>query len=136
MFFYAKGIAGMRYAHRTILARDFLIKVSLFEVSFLGRVIKGIMKFIHPLILSLAVLTLPVAYFRWVYSRNKAGVLHDLPVLPLSICIYFTALYTIFAPWPRYGIPLRPELYLCAMWALTFFTRILGNRWRTSDAYS
>ena len=112
------------------------VKVSLFEVSVLGRMIKGIMKFIHPLILLLALLSLPAIFFRWENFRNKTGILYKLPVLPLSICIYFTALYTIFAPWPRYGIPLRPELYLCAMWALTFFTRILGNRWRTSDAYS
>ena len=112
------------------------VKVSLFEVSFLGRVIKGIMKFIHPLILLLAVLTLPAAYFRWVYSRNKAGVLHDLPVLPLSICIYFTALYTIFAPWPRYSVPLRPELYLCAVWASislmsTFRRTVRAKFWNT-----
>ena len=115
----------MRYAHRTISARDFLIKVSLFEVSFLGRVIKGIMKFIHPLILSLAVLTLPAASFRWVNFRNKIGVLHELPVLPLSICLYFTALYTI----PRYSVPLRPELYLCAVWASIFLTTSFREIW-------
>ena len=111
------------------------VRVSLFEVSLLGRMIKGTMKFIYPLILSLAVLSMPTVFFRWGKSRNEKGALQNLPVLPLSICIYITALYTIFAPWPRYGIPLRPELYLCAVWALTFFTRTLGNRWRTSDAY-
>ena len=132
MFFYAKGVEGMRYAHRTFSARDFLIKVSLFEVSFLGRVIKGIMKFIHPLILSLAVLTLPAAYFRWVNFRNKIGVLHELPILPLSICLYFTALYTIYAPWPRYSVPLRPELYLCAVWASIFLTTSFREMWRQS----
>jgi hypothetical protein len=30
----------------------------------------------------------------------------------LLVLIYFTALYAVFAPWPRYGVPLRPELYL------------------------
>jgi hypothetical protein len=106
------------------------VKVSLFEVSVLGRMIKGIMKSIHPLILLLALLSLPTVFFRWVKSRNRTGHLCNLPVLPLSICIYFTALYTIFAPWPRYSVPLRPELYLCAVWVSVSLISIIGGKWR------
>ena len=107
------------------------VNVSFFEDTIFGLLLKGIMKFVHPLILLLALLSLPAVFFRWVKSRKMTGVLYNLPLLPLSICVYFTGLYIIFAPWPRYSVPLRPELYLCAVWAAIFLTATFRRNWRS-----
>jgi 4-amino-4-deoxy-L-arabinose transferase-like glycosyltransferase len=111
------------------------VEEGLFQVSTVAGSIREIMKFLHPVTLFLAFLCIP-AIFLGKRLWSNGGWICSLPVLPLIICFYFTLIYMVFAPWPRYGIPLRPELYLCAMWALTFFTRTLSNRWRTSDAYA
>jgi hypothetical protein len=111
------------------------VEVSLFQVSAVAGSIREIMKVLHPVTLLLALSSIP-AVFLGKRLWGNGGLARSLPVLPLTICVYFTLIYMVFAPWPRYGVPLRPELYLCAMWALTFFTRILGNRWRTSAAYA
>jgi hypothetical protein len=84
------------------------------------------MKFLHPVTLFLALMSIPAVFLGKRLWGNVEPAL-SLPVPPLTICIYFTLIYMVFAPWPRYGIPLRPELYLCAVWALTFFTRILSQ---------
>jgi hypothetical protein len=34
------------------------------------------------------------------------------------ILIYYTVLYTIFAPWPRYSVPFRPFFYVWAIWSI------------------
>ena len=111
------------------------VEESLFNVSAVGHSIRGIMKFLHPVILSLALFSIPALIIgKRVWGNGWRAC--SLPVFPLTICIYFTIIYMVFAPWPRYGVPLRPELYLCAMWALTFFIRTLSHRWRVGDAYA
>jgi 4-amino-4-deoxy-L-arabinose transferase-like glycosyltransferase len=111
------------------------VEESLFQVTAVAASIREIMKIMHPVMLFLALSSIPAAFLGKRLWGN-GGLACSSPVLPLTICIYFTLIYMVFAPWPRYGIPLRPELYLCAMWALTFFTRILGNRWWANDAYA
>ena len=109
------------------------VEGSLFQVSSIAGNIRRIMKFLHPAILLLALLSIPIV-FAGRRLHGKGGRVYSIPVFPLTICCYFTLIYMVFAPWPRYGIPLRPELFLCAMWVLALFIRILGNRWRTGDA--
>jgi hypothetical protein len=111
------------------------VEKSLFQVSAAAGGIREIMKFLHPVTLFLALSSIP-AIFLGKRSCGNGAPACSLPVLPLTICIYFTLIYMVFAPWPRYGVPLRPELYLCAMWTLTFLKRILGKKWRTGDAYT
>lgn len=105
------------------------VDVSLFQASKFAAGIRSVMKGLHPLILVLALLTLPTVYLER-RRAVKAGDPSFFPFIPLSICVYFTALYMIFAPWPRYGIPLRPELYLCAVWTAFFLLRRLHGRMR------
>ncbi len=100
------------------------VKVSLFKTSAFAVSIRLAMKVLHPFMLFLALLSVPA-----VFNKIRRGVTMDsifcrLPLLPLVICIYFTLIYTVFAPWPRYGIPLRPELYLCSVWGFSFFLRL------------
>ncbi|MFZ5573409.1 MAG: ArnT family glycosyltransferase [Thermodesulfobacteriota bacterium] len=92
------------------------VRVSLFQVSLIAGTIRAGMKLLHPLVLVLALLSLPAVYVQWRQAIPGGDRGIDSPLLPLSVCVYVTLLYMIFAPWPRYSIPVRPELYLCCVW--------------------
>jgi hypothetical protein len=79
---------------------------------------RQLIKLLHPFILVLALVGIAVAGVE-AYSRRKNLKLDQSPIFLFAILVYYTALYTVFAPWPRYSVPLRPELYLCAMWTVS-----------------
>ncbi len=55
-------------------------------------------------------------------SAGTGGLLW--PLLTLTV-FYFLVLHMVGAPFPRYGIPLRPVLYLLAVWVLAMgWTRV------------
>lgn len=95
------------------------VKNSLFVESEIAGGVNRAMKFLHPLLLVSALMSVPMIYLIKKPKRIISNYLRQTPLVPLAICIYFTIIYTIFAPWPRYSIPLRPELYLCAIWTLS-----------------
>ena len=73
---------------------------------------------IHPLF---ALLSLATSVFllrnlaRSGYSiGSNAGIL-----LIAGVLLYFTAIHMVFAPLPRYSIPVHPLLYLCGLYAIT-----------------
>lgn len=108
------------------------VKVSLFQTSGVAAGIRGAMKALHPLLLFLALLTLPAVISKVREGRADDAAELQLPLLPLVTCLYFTLVYMVFAPWPRYAIPLRPEFYLCGLWSAGFLLRILKKRHRSS----
>jgi len=109
------------------------VKTSLFESSKAAKLTKVTMRFLHPIVLLLAFAC--IAFFFQNYRLQKTGdTLHSTALLPLAVCVYFTGIYMFFAPWPRYSIPLRPELYLCAVWSGTAITKLFLNRWRRRNA--
>jgi hypothetical protein len=73
--------------------------------------------------LLLALASLPLV---WADCRRlKADRdLSRTPAFMVAICGYYTLVYNIFAPWPRYSVPLRPVLYICAAWSAA----AIGNR--------
>jgi len=103
------------------------VKVYLFENSKLAHLIKVTMRFFHPFLFFLSLAGIPLYY---VVTRNKgnAGFRCNSPSIIFASCIYATLIYMVFAPWPRYSIPFRPELYLCSMWSLTVIFRYLFKR--------
>ena len=66
------------------------------------------MKTIHPLLLALALLALVLYPFR------RPGFSAS-PALPMALILGWTVLAMIFAPWPRYALPLRPLLFAVAI---------------------
>ena len=76
-----------------------------------------------PVILLLALASLPLV---WADCRRlKADQdLSRTPVFMVAICVYDTLVYSIFAPWLRYSVPLRPVLYIFAAWPAA----AIGNR--------
>ena len=65
MFFYAKGVEGMRYAHRTISARDFLLLCLIFLLALIIRI-----QYVHPLVDDIFVARDAKEYVT--YGRNLA----------------------------------------------------------------
>ena len=96
------------------------VRQSLYFISPTAAALKAGMHTLHPLIVFLAFAGLPVHIALWLRSRRQ--VPSDAAVLIVyTTFFYFTLLYTIFVPWPRYAVPLRPILYLCALWSLVHF---------------
>jgi 4-amino-4-deoxy-L-arabinose transferase-like glycosyltransferase len=106
------------------------LKTSLYHESRLADITKGMMKKLHWVILLLLLAGIPVLIVKWRNSGYQKSVFRELPVILYVTCLYFTLIYTVFAPWPRYSIMLRPELYLCAVWSGTAITKLFLNRWR------
>lgn len=86
------------------------------------------MKYIHPVILLLAFAGGLLFVYRYRQLKGDED-LHVTPLLLFLVCLYYTMFYTIFASWPRYSIPLRPELYLIALWTLEQGRKAYTNRW-------
>jgi len=108
------------------------VKISLFKASQISRAIRSAMKVLHPFLLLLALSGIPL-FFVTYRGRFLTETVSTLPLLPMLICIYFTGLYMIFAPWPRYSIPLRPMLYLTACWTLSTLISYFRNRSKTKS---
>ena len=87
------------------------VKSSIYDKSNLALLSHVLMKALHPYLFFMALLGLFFLFF--VKERNMA-------IIPLySIVIYVSAVYVCLQAEPRYSIPLRPEMYLCAMFFLS-----------------
>ena len=97
------------------------VNTSWYQTVTWANVTRLFMKLTHPLILIITALGFVLAIS---YGSGNNPPFH---LWMFGICIYVTLVYTVFAPWPRYTIPLRPELYLCFLWSLhqgrTIFAR-------------
>jgi len=98
-------------------------EASLYNLSELAYYSKKIMKLFHPLIVLIATLSIPICIFKF-QNRTQSSVATSV-ILILTTVLYFTVLYSVFAPWPRYSIPLRPELYLLFLWGANILMRFL-----------
>ncbi|MEM7199283.1 MAG: glycosyltransferase family 39 protein [Planctomycetota bacterium] len=94
----------------------FPVADSLYETQAAANATRLLMKGLHPAILVLLFLGL----VRWLWRARTHRVAVD--VLGATL-VYVTAVYVVFAPWPRYSIPLRPELYLFAVWTAVHVAR-------------
>lgn len=92
------------------------VKISFYHLSKLADFTRNIMKILHVPAIILAFASFPLIVIKSRYSE-KSPQIGYFPFI-LGVGIYYTLLYMVFAPWPRYSVPLRPELYLCALWTL------------------
>lgn len=92
---------------------------SLYSISKMASNSKKIIHLLHPLVLFFAFAGVVLVTLKSQY-KNRDNLLDrdKLPIILFIIFIYYTILYTIFAPWPRYSIPLRPVFYLCGLWTV------------------
>lgn len=74
------------------------------------------MKWMHPWVVGCALCGLLLL----IRGRSRPQHAATPPALLMTYALlcYFTVMYAVFAPWTRYAVPLRPELYLAAVWAV------------------
>lgn len=89
------------------------VKSSLFEKYHGTELLRAAMKIMHPVLVLSA-----LAGLVWVLRMLTRDYWNRAAMVIFSVLGYYTLLYTLFAPWPRYAVPLRPELYLAALWTL------------------
>jgi 4-amino-4-deoxy-L-arabinose transferase-like glycosyltransferase len=105
------------------------VRTSLYETSRLAALSRAAMRVLHPLLLAVSALGIPLCLAR-AFGRREGRAAVRLPLLLLAMGAWQTALGAVFAPWPRYAIPLRPELYLFASWSAIEAGRALRARVR------
>ena len=89
---------------------------SLYTLSPVLNITKEIMHWFHPLILFLSFISTPLYYLKNKDNINNKKYNFTFVII-LLFFIYYTILYTFFASWPRYSVPLRPILYLSGLWS-------------------
>jgi hypothetical protein len=95
---------------------------SLYQRNNIANFSREMVKFLHPFFLMLALTGVIFMIFSKKECKSGSVSTCDAALFPFIICIYYTVIYTISAPWPRYSVPLRPELYLCAIWFINTCT--------------
>ncbi len=97
------------------------VTTSLYMENNNANLTREMVKIFHPVSLVLALVGVIFLILSKKECKSDRLPAYDLAIFPFLVCIYYTAVYTITAPWPRYSVPLRPELYLCALWGLNTF---------------
>ena len=107
------------------------VRSSLYQSSAFAAVTRGVMRALHPAVVALALIGVLLG-LKALWDVRTGRSSDRSPIFVISVCCYFTLIYMVFAPWPRYSIPLRPELYLTAAWVVERLVRsyqeIGGNR--------
>ncbi len=103
----------------------FPVADSLYETQLAAEATRRGMQILHPLLVVLAAAGAAAALWRRLRGH---GLGRDW--LLLAPLLYATAVYTVFAPWPRYATPLRPELYGFALLSAAAGARAILARWR------
>jgi hypothetical protein len=102
---------------------QYAVKTSLYKSSRSANLTRKIIKYLHPVFLILGLTGVAMVFIEWRKDKNKVNCC-SMHLFFAGICIYYTLLYTITAPWPRYSVPLRPEFYLFSIWCL----QVLADR--------
>ena len=91
--------------------------------------LKALHRFLHPLLVVLALLALPV----WLF-RIRRDAFAESPGPFLIVVLTYVAIAVVFAPWPRYALPLKPLLFGLAMWIpALIFKGVEGARTRVGN---
>jgi 4-amino-4-deoxy-L-arabinose transferase-like glycosyltransferase len=105
------------------------VRTSLYETSRLAALSRAAMRALHPLLLLVSVLGIPLCLAQ-AFGAPAERARARLSLLLLVLGAWQSALGAVFAPWPRYAMPLRPELYLFATWSALEALRALRARAR------
>lgn len=97
------------------------VSQSLYSISNIAAISKKTIYLLHPLVLVFAFTGIYLIGSKFFYkNRGSLQVRDKFPMIIFIVFLYYTLLYTVFAPWPRYSIPLRPIFYLCGLWAMHY----------------
>lgn len=101
------------------------VKDSPYGKSALFQLSHGLMRSLHGALVSLAVLGCVLA---WSTGIRRALGLAESEMIPVQLIslllVYATVVHMVVAPFPRYSIPLRPELYMMAAFGVSALLRL------------
>lgn len=97
------------------------VKASYYDKSVPMRLSYDLMRALHPVVLLLALIGAPLAW------RNRRADPPTIGVLYLTVG-YVSAVYIVLQAEARYSVPLRPLLYLCAVYAVVALGRLWPRR--------
>lgn len=103
------------------------VKTSWYHTSYGAYLSKFLMRLMHPLLVGMSLLGILLAAFAGP-RRLPRGNGYDNWVFLLIVLLYYTVLYSIFAPWPRYSVPLRPLLFVWALISLNHLKQIIYRK--------
>lgn len=105
------------------------VETSLYFNSRAADITRIFMKTIHPYIVIASLIGFIILLSN---IRLFVSIPADLTTaLLFYILVYYTLFYMVFAPWPRYSIPLRPVLYICSLWSVKMLLTV-SKRIRTT----
>jgi 4-amino-4-deoxy-L-arabinose transferase-like glycosyltransferase len=89
---------------------------TLFTKSILTKFLHDFMKWLHPFL----VFFLFIGGIIHIFGGKNKIKRNLFSFLIFSVPIYYTLLFIVFFPLSRYSVPIRPELFLCGTWTLTY----------------
>lgn len=87
------------------------------------------MKTLHWFFVSLSIIATVMAWFphfKWGLIKAKVYV----PQLLSLLMLYFIAIHIVGAPFPRYGVPLRPLIYIQALLVIQTCGTLIIQKWK------
>jgi hypothetical protein len=104
------------------------VKESLYSISKFAAITKNIFWIFHPIFLCINFVGTVFILVHIKKLKTAEIKAEGLILISLSIIfIYYTLLHMIFAPWPRYAVPLRPIFYLYSISLLNF---MITHTWK------
>jgi hypothetical protein len=97
------------------------VKSSLYHKSKIALASRSIMKALHPLLFYVALFGVVLIFF----AKKKYQDI--VPFVLYAVLVYVSAVYVVLQSEARYAIPLRPEMYLCAMFSLSIIVSKIKN---------
>ena len=98
------------------------VRTSLYKTNPVASATLVGMRNLHPVLLLMSL----VGFVGLIISMKSGGGDKDrnfIGLLIFSLLIYFTLVHTVLNPLPRYSIPMRPLLYLGALFSLDYFLK-------------
>jgi len=92
------------------------ILYSWFDLSPVMHVLRAIMLTLHPFLVFFSATGVFLFFKQFKETLKSSGTI--CYVLCLTLLIHFTLMFMVLAPFPRYALPMGPELYLMSMVAL------------------
>jgi len=104
------------------------IEYSWFDINPVMKVLRATMLGLHPVLVILSLISI-VLYGRGRFRDTPARVAFLLCFLLVA---HFSFIFMVLAPFPRYALPLGPELYVMSVFALWEITACINERRMTS----
>jgi len=103
------------------------IEFSWFDTSPPMKMLRSIMLGVHPALVALSIIGI-VLFGLGRFQASSATIAY---ILCFVLVAHFSLMFMVLAPFPRYALPLGPELYVMSVFALWKMTGLIKKRWRT-----